>query len=112
MATTTTNEPMTYSLQEVRCGTGWRRGVRFMDVADANRPRTYWAAYSSVARYGCNAITLHRTEREALEAIAEGNEVSFNDPDDPQQVRSDEELREALYDVDGLEWYVDEVKTP
>lgn len=75
--------------------------------------QTLWAAYLGSARG--DGITLHRTRREALETVAEGLSVPFNDPDDPQQVRDDAELEEAIDEAcsgSADDWCVAEVTTP
>lgn len=81
---------------------------------DVIAPRVeLWAAYVGMAEG--DGITLHRTEREALESCAEAMGVPLNAPDDPQQVRDDEELREALDEESNggsRDWCVERVTTP
>lgn len=82
-------------------------------MADALNPRTLWAAYVGMAEG--DGITLHTTKREALESCAEALGVPFNDPDDPQQVRDDEELADALDEESNggsRDWCVEEVTIP
>lgn len=70
-----------------------------------------WAAFLGTANG--QEITLHETEREALEHVAESLGIQFNDPDDPQQVRDDDELRDAIEDHcnDGADdWHIQELE--
>lgn len=76
------------------------------------QPKTIWAAYAGTA-VG-DEISLHRTEREALEAIADtlwGDQPGEED----QRPLTDDELREAIEDhctSRADDWCVQEVTLP
>lgn len=74
-------------------------------------PRTIWACYIGIPAHSLNGIEVHESYRACLEAVAEALEVPFNDPDDPQQVRDDDELAEAVGQVSS-DWCIEELTIP
>lgn len=80
---------------------------------------TVWALYVSTAKYSVNGISLHQTEREALESLV--NYLRSGYDDDPRYnpkkllAMSDGALYErlrALGDRQGTEWHIENVQLP
>jgi cytochrome oxidase Cu insertion factor (SCO1/SenC/PrrC family) len=77
-----------------------------------------WAAYSGTA--SGDGISLHKTEREALEAVVEGLGIDYQEDEDHTRPAtmaeaSDDDIRERLDEYTSTrsdDWCVQEVELP